>query len=119
MYSSLQVSAEEIQNENFFGIKRETRTNLDNPKIFSPLGGHVFSDFMVNSNSACSKAKDFNAQINLVKRRIKVINSSKHKMRDKIAKVLSTERVPTNESPRTYFKKVTQKKVMTTKNKRY
>ena len=56
MYSSLQMSTEEMQNENFFDIKKETNTN---PKIFSPLGGYVFSDFMVNSNSAASKAKDF------------------------------------------------------------
>ena len=74
---------------------------------------------MVNSNSAFSKGKSYNARINMVRRRIKVINSNKNKMRDKVARILSAERVPTNESPRTYFKRVTMKKVMTTKNKRY
>ena len=113
MYSSM-LSTEGMTNENFFDIKR----NTNNSKV-SPSGGNAFADLMVNSNSAYSKGKSFNAQINLVRRRIKVINSSKQKMRDKVARILSAERVPTNESPRSYFKRVTMRKVMTTKNKRY
>ena len=71
MYSSLQVSAEEIQNENFFDMKKDINDN-QRP---TPSGKNVFSDIMANSNSG-NTGKSYNAQINLVKRRIKIINNS-------------------------------------------
>ena len=93
MYSSLQMSREGMTTD----LKVFPQTTTE---------GRIFSDFMTNSNSGHSRGRSYNDQISLVKRKIKVINSNKHHMRDKIARILSAERVPW-ESPRTLYKNKT------------